>query len=207
MEMLPMSRYVEQFLTAIQHSCHTPQSATAWHQHIAAWLPYYRTLQIVLGGDLWCAPADRAALFYLFARATLDGIAETVRAMFALPWTRAEFSHRRFTREFSRLCAEYRFTGDTQEVYDRLCELQARVVEPPSTPEAAYGETGAVAQETLHELMSCIEHYIRVLLHFLERNVTHSVLSRNTCPAQPHSTSHHTSLPAMKPIALPPSVP
>jgi hypothetical protein len=178
MDGLPVTACTEQFLVAVRRYAPTVQTPTALQQRIAAWMPYYRTLHVVLGGNLPLAPAERAALFHLFAQATLDGIAETVRGFFSLPWTRAEFSHRRLTSVFPRLCTEYRLTGEIQDISVRLGDLQARIVEHRYT--SGWAHDSAVSHETLADLLSGIGQYIVALWRFLERNLERSILTAQT---------------------------
>jgi hypothetical protein len=181
---IPLSIAIEELLTVLRQGAAEPVPSVVEHS-IEAWLPYYRALPRVLGGHLVQAPHDRAACFYLFARAILDGMAETVRCVLGLPWSRAEFSHTRLLKAFPHLCTAYQLAGETQEVYAYLCELQTRIVE--------HDGTQAVAHATLHELLTCIEQYLRVVLRFLASNIEHDRASSATLSGQgerrPSSTS------------------
>jgi hypothetical protein len=203
MDVLSATVYTEQFLAMIRQGAPAAQTATVLHQRITAWMPYYRALQIVLGGNLPLAPAERAALFYLFAQATLDGIAETIRGFFSLPWTRAEFSHRRLTAVFPRLCTEYRLTGETQDISARLCDLQTRIVDYRHTSGAAHDS--AMSHETLADLISSIDQYIVVLWRFLERNLEWSILTEQT--PRCHTGRHVSYVPQPGAPVLPAPVP
>src|SRR5262245_35797613 len=98
MDAIPALSAMEQCLATLRQCAAAPIAPGLEHS-IEAWLPYYRVLPRVLAGNLWLAPQDREACFYLFARAMLNGIAETVRCFLGLPWRRAEFSHTRLLRE------------------------------------------------------------------------------------------------------------
>jgi len=79
MDAHPVFGAVAQFVTVIRQ-CAPPAQTAAVLQNIDAWLPYARGVRIVLDGNILLTPEGCVSLFYLFARAMLDGIAETVRA-------------------------------------------------------------------------------------------------------------------------------
>jgi hypothetical protein len=175
MDAMPPLHAVEHCLAALRQDA-APLAPVLEHS-FEAWLPYYRALPCVLGGNLWLAPQDRERCFYLFARAILHGIAETVRCFLGLPWSRAEFSHTRLLKEFPHLCTAYRLTGERQEVYAHLGALQTRIVDHDCTLAGAEGRQEAVAHDTLHDLLTHIEQYLRVVLRFLGSNVAHDRVS------------------------------
>jgi hypothetical protein len=73
MDAMPATGAIEQFLAALRQCAAEPLPPVV-EQSIEAWLPYYRALPRVLGGNLWLAPQDREACFYLFARAILHDL-------------------------------------------------------------------------------------------------------------------------------------
>jgi hypothetical protein len=173
---------IAQFLASLQGVA-APMSPALEHS-IETWLLYYRAVPRVLAGNLWLAPPDREAYLDLFARAILHGIADTVRCFLGRPWSRAEFSHTRLLREFPHLCTAYRLTGERQEVYARLCELQTLIVDYDGTQAGAQGRREAATHNTLHELLTQIEQYLRVVLRFLASNVEHYRVSSPTRSVQ-----------------------
>ena len=203
MDALSATASTEQFLAMIRQCAPAAQAATVLHQRIATWMPYYRALHTVLGGNLFLAPAERAALFYIFAQATLDGIAETVRCFFSLPWTRAEFSHRRLTSVFHRLCTEYRLVGESQDISTRLCDLQAQIVDHRLTSASAPDNT--LSHEALAEVLSSIGQYIVGLWRFLERNLERSTLAEQR--PRYHTDRPVSYVPRLESRVLPASVP
>jgi hypothetical protein len=166
MQMLPATVASAQFLTHLRQCHPTAPPDPALEQSIHAWLSYYHALQTVRGGYTPLTVAVMQAQFYPCAQALLDEVAETVRCFFQLPGTRAAWFHARLTQEFPRLCVAYQLTGETQSVSACLLDLQARIVDarPPSP---------AAALDTLRELVTCIEQYIVVLLHWLAQNIAH----------------------------------
>jgi hypothetical protein len=158
--------------------------APALEHSLETWLPSYRAVPRVLAGNLWLAPPEREACFDLFARAILHGIADTVRCCLGRPWSRAEFSPTRLLRALPHLCTAYRLTGERQEVYARLYALHTRIVDHDGTQAGAQGRREAAAHNTLHELLTQIEPYLRVVLRFLASNVEHYRVSSPTRSVQ-----------------------
>jgi len=183
MDALPAPSALEPLLAARRPGAAKPLSLVLEHS-FEAWLPYYRALPRVLTGDLWPAPPDRAACVDRFARTILQGIAKTVRCCLGFPWSRAEFSPRRRLRECSHLCTAYRLTGARQEVSTRLCALHTRIGDHDGTQAGAQGRQEAAAHNTLHELLTQIEPYLRVRLRFLASNVKHYRVSSPTRSVQ-----------------------
>jgi hypothetical protein len=183
MDAMPPLHAVEHVLAALRQDAAAPLAPVLEHS-LEAWLPYYRVLPCVLGGNLWLAPQDRERCFYLFARAILHGIAETVRCVLGLPWSRAEFSHTRLLKEFPHLCTAYRLTGEHQEVYAHLGALQTQIVEHDCPQAGAEGRPEAMAHDTSHALLTQIEQYLRVVLRFLASNVEHYRVSNPTRSVQ-----------------------
>jgi len=183
MDAMPALSAIEHFLATLRQGAAAPLAPGLEHS-IEAWLPYYRVLPRVLVGNLWLAPPEREACFYLFARAMLNGIAETVRCGLGLPWSRAECSHTRLLRAFPQLCTAYRLTGERQEVYAHLGALQTRIVEHDDTRAGAAHRREAVTHETLHALLTQIEQYLRVVLCFVASNVEHARVSSPTRSVQ-----------------------
>src|SRR5262249_49107791 len=110
-------------------------------------------------------------------QAMLDGIADTFRCYFHLPWTRLEVSHTHLTATFPRFCAAHRLTGDTDDLYTRMRALHTRLSDYWhaywSPPGAA-----ALSPATLCEVVMDVDQYSIGMLHLFARNVQHSVL----CP-------------------------
>ena len=189
MSVLPVTVVFAQFLAGLSQEAPTAPPDAIRLQSMTAWLPYYRTLQTVLGGNTVLAPPEKSACFSLFAQATLDGIAEMVRGFFGLPWTRAEFSHARLTTVFPHLCTAYQLTGATQDVWSRLHDLQERIGEQRRQDAGAAGV--APAPDTLPDLMIRIEAYLRALLPFLAQNIDHCDVLRLALP-EPAPSDHVT---------------
>ena len=173
-------RALDQFLTKLHPDTHMAPLDAVLHHSLTAWLPYYRALQTLLSGNILCTPAEKAAGFFLFAQATLDGIADTVRCFFGLPWSRAEFSHARLTLVFPHLCMAYQLTGDTPEVLRHLRDLQARVVEHCGHDTGA--DRAGISPDILPDLMHRIDTYLWALLQCLAQNIAHYHGRRDALP-------------------------
>lgn len=172
---------------AVIHDCGADTATqTVLCRSISAWAPSYHYFRTALGGN--CPPllarqghsARFAQAVLGAARTVLEGIADTFRCFFHLPWTRLEVSHAHLTATFLRLCAAYRLAGDTDDLYARMRALHTRLrafrQAYRSPPDAV-----STSPETLHEVVTDLEQYIIGMLTFFERHIPHSILCSGTC--------------------------
>lgn len=178
---------VTAFLAVIRDCGADAATKTVLCHSMRAWSPHYHYLRTALGGH--CSPTlDRQVHGSLFARVTLnltravlDSVADTFRCFFHLPWTRIEVSHMHLTATFPSLCAAHRLAGDTDYIYACMWALHTRLYAYRQTRRSPYGVT-APSPETLREVVTDLDQYILVMLHFFERNIPHSILCTATRP-------------------------
>jgi len=187
---------VAAFLTVIRASQADAATQTMLHHSLRAWAPSYHYLRITLGAHhpLAVAMSRHSSLVaqttLAVAQAILDGIADTFRCFFHLPWTRLEVSHAHLTATFPDLCAAYRLAGDTNALYARMRTLHTCL---SAYCHAYRSPPGAVAPspETLCASVTELDQYIIGMLHCFACNLQQSVLCPDTCMRTarvPHDT-------------------
>ena len=154
------SDILETFRASIQITG-TPEERYALQQSLALWRPYYRWLRPLSRGPYSPPGRERYALFVLCAQATLDGIAETFRCFFCLPWNRREVSHAYLIAIFPALCTTLQLTGKTEDVYAHACALHIRL------QIARTGQQSGVrvhqSSDMLHDFVTALEQYLSAL--------------------------------------------
>src|SRR5436190_11377285 len=106
--------------------------AALWHS-VQAWSPYYNYLRTALGGhrlpflEIQGYSAIFAHVALDLAQAILDGVANTFRCFFHLPWTHFEACHTHLLATFPSLCAAYHLTGDTDSLSAHMRALHTRL--------------------------------------------------------------------------------
>ena len=161
------SNLIESFLATLQ-TASVPEERHALQQSIVSWLPSYRWLCHLSCGHHPFPRLERHALFVLYAQATLDGIAETFRCFFRLPWHRCEVSHARLIAIFPALCTALQLTGKTEDVYAHICALHIRLQIVHMGQRS--GEYAYPSPDRLHDCVLAIEQYLSALGTLCEGN-------------------------------------
>jgi hypothetical protein len=128
-------------------------------------------------------------LFCVFAKAVLDGMAETFQGYFALAWDKIAVSHARLLREFGRLCQEHHYVLDPAHLPVDMSEVQHHLEQhaPVRARHPTQQERRVTTPDiaTFMRFVTLVDRYIDAMVQFLEVNVAHSILHHAISPTTP----------------------
>ena len=186
MRTISVPDYIKHFITTISHRGMADMHVRL-SQNLHGYLGYYFCLQTAFGSDL--SPRTVApAYFFLFARATLDCLAEIFCDFFTLPLLCATINHTSLTAVFLDTCAKKKLTGDVADIYVQMCDLDACIPRTNSDicSESSSVESGAIPEDaTLLSMLTRIDQYTVALLRFCEQNLEQSALRYAPLPEKP----------------------
>jgi hypothetical protein len=145
-------------------------------QTLHGYLGYYFCLQTVCANRL-PPRAVASDYFFVFARATLDALAEAFCDFFTLPLLCATITHTSLTRAFLLTCAQKQLGGDIADLSAQLRALDICIPRITSdTHDACHtAEREAPPDDpALLLVLTRIDQYTEALLRFCEQNIEQS---------------------------------
>ena len=186
MSTISVPDFVKHFITTINHRGAADINVRL-SQNLHGYLGYYFCLQTVFGNNL-PPRAVAPAYFFLFARATLDCLAEVFCDFFTLPLLCATINHTSLTAVFLDTSAKKKLTGDVAGMYTQMRDLDTCIPRTSSDVrnESSSVESGAIPEDaTLLSMLTRIDQYTVALLRFCKQNLEQSALRHAPRPEKP----------------------